>query len=136
MKGIILSSHGKLAEGMMDTINLFSDHPQQIETVCLLPGDEIATFKNRLETAIQNVDTGDGAIIFCDLLFGTPCNTSAFIYKTIEDKDNITIITGMNLPMILEYLGSRELGMDDKALIEIGKNGIVNFSERLANRDK
>lgn len=136
MKGIILSSHGKLAEGMMDTINLFSDHPQQIETVCLLPGDEIATFKNRLETAIQNVDTGDGAIIFCDLLFGTPCNTSALIYKTIEDKDNITIITGMNLPMILEYLGSRELGMDDKALIEIGKNGIVNFSERLANRDK
>lgn len=136
MKGIILSSHGKLAEGMMDTINLFSDHPQQIETVCLLPGDEIATFKNRLETAIQNVDTGDGAIIFCDLLFGTPCNTSALIYKTIEDKDNITIITGMNLPMVLEYLGSRELGMDDKALIEIGKNGIVNFSERLANRDK
>lgn len=64
MKGIILASHGRLAEGMLDTLQIFSDGAKQIEALCLMPGDDVAEFLEKLKEAIDHVDTGDGAVIF------------------------------------------------------------------------
>ena len=103
MKGIILASHGRLAEGLLDTLTIFSGEPQQIRALCLLPGEEITDFMKTLEDAIQEVDTGDGVVIFCDLLFGSPCNCSARLLQDPIYAEKISVITGMNLCMVLEY---------------------------------
>ena len=76
MKGIILASHGKLADGMMDTLKMFSGDIQQADAICFLPGEDMKEFLDKLEKAIDAVDTGDGVVVFCDLLFGSPCNCS------------------------------------------------------------
>lgn len=102
MKGIILASHGRLAEGLLDTLTIFSGEPQQIRALCLLPGEEITDFMKTLEEAIQEVDTGDGVVIFCDLLFGSPCNCSARLLQDPVYAEKISVITGMNLCMVLE----------------------------------
>ena len=68
MKGIILASHGRLAEGLLDTLTIFSGEPQQIRALCLLPGEEITDFMKMLEDAIQEVDTG---VICCLALRAT-----------------------------------------------------------------
>ena len=134
MKGIILASHGRLAEGLLDTLTIFSGEPQQIRALCLLPGEEITDFMKTLEDAIQEVDTGDGVVIFCDLLFGSPCNCSARLLQDPVYAEKISVITGMNLCMVLEYIGSREAGMKREALVNTGQQGIVDFTKMLAER--
>lgn len=134
MKGIILASHGRLAEGLLDTLTIFSGEPQQIRALCLLPGEEITDFMKMLEDAIQEVDTGDGVVIFCDLLFGSPCNCSARLLQDSVYAEKISVITGMNLCMVLEYIGSREAGMKREALVNTGQQGIVDFNKMLAER--
>lgn len=134
MKGILLASHGKLAEGMLDTINIFSADPEQIEALCLSPGDDMPGFINKIKEAIDRLDTGDGVMIFCDLLFGTPCNCSGRLLKDEAYADRITVITGMNLSMVLEYVGSRATGAEPDQLLATGKDGIVDFASVLKSR--
>ena len=133
MKGIVLASHGKLAEGMLDTLQMFVGDPKQIVSLCLQPGQEIDEYMQKMIEATKNVDDGDGVIIFCDLLFGTPCNSSAYFLKD-NKGEKIKIITGMNLPMILEYTSAREQEVKIEQIIEIGKKGIVDFNELYTRR--
>lgn len=135
MKGVIIASHGKLAEGMLDTLKIFCGEQNQIKALCLEPGEDLSDFAKRMVDAIQDVDTGDGVVIFCDLLFGTPCNTIAGLLRKQEYLDKLEVITGMNLSMILEYLGCREtMNMEPDELVETGKSGIVNFKKVLKER--
>lgn len=134
MKGIILASHGRMAEGLLDTLKIFSDDPQQVEALCLMPGDDVAEFVEKLREAVGRVDTGDGAVVFCDLLFGSPCNCSARFLNDPEYAERLQVITGMNLPMVLEYTAAREGGMEFAEVIETGRNGIADFNQMLANR--
>lgn len=134
MKGIILASHGRMAEGLLDTLKIFSDDPAQVEALCLLPGDDVAEFVGKLKEAVDRVDTGDGAVIFCDLLFGSPCNCSARFLNDPEYAQKLQVITGMNLPMVMEYTSAREGGMEFSEVIETGRNGIADFNQMLADR--
>ena len=136
MKGIIIASHGRLAEGMLDTLQIFSGEQEQVKALCLLPEEDIQAFLGKIQNALQEVDSGEGAIIFCDLLFGTPCNCSARILSDSTNKEKISVITGMNLPMIMEYMGARETGMERDALVETGRAGIVDFNQMLADRNR
>lgn len=131
MKGIILTSHGELAKGLLETTRLFFDVQPQLEAVCLQPEDNPDEFVDVLAEAIKRVDTGDGVVVFCDLLFGSPCNSMARILS-----DNVEVITGMNLSMVLEFLGSRSCSDFDMAhLLDTGQSGIADLKAILASAE-
>jgi len=132
MKGIILASHGRLAEGMLDTLKIFSGECEQIQALCLMAGDDVSEYLEKLKKAIDEVDQGDGVVVFCDLLFGSPCNCSARLLNDPLYADRITVFTGMNLPLVLEYTNSREIGISNEELLTTGKDGVANFNDMLA----
>ena len=129
MIGILLMSHGRMAEGMLDSSTLFfGDDIPQIKALCLMPGDNPEEFDNRIKEAVAEIDDGSGVIGMCDLLGGTPSNRSVLCMN-----DRLQVITGMNFTMLLELLGRRLSAEDVKdidinELMEIGKNGIVNLN--------
>lgn len=130
MIGILLMSHGKMAEGMLDSSKLFfGDDIPQIKALCLEPSDNPEEFDQRIKAAVEEIDDGTGVIAMCDLLGGTPCNRSAFVLN-----ERLQVITGMNFTILLELLGKR-MSAEDLSdiniaeLIETGKNGIVNLNE-------
>ncbi len=134
MVGILLMSHGKMAEGMLDSCKLFfGDDVQNIKALCLKPEDDPEQFDDRIREAIKEIDDGSGVIAMCDLLGGTPSNRSVYCMN-----DRFQIITGMNFTMLLELLGKR-LTVDDLTelditeLMEVGKNGIVSLNEAFKN---
>ena len=103
MKGILLISHGPLAEGMLKTAEIFfGENIPQMKAVVLNTQEDPEDFRGRLQEAVKEVDTGEGVLVFADLLGGTPCNQSAFVLN-----EQITVLTGMNLPMVMECLGLR-----------------------------
>ena len=125
MKGIVLVSHGKLAEGMISSAEmLLGGGIKNLEWVSLAINDTPESFIRQVREKAEKVDDGDGIIILADLLGGTPCNLCA----AFADKQ-VRLLTGMNLNMLIEVLLSREQqNLDWQALIDTARKGIVDYN--------
>lgn len=123
-------SHGKMAEGMLDSSKLFfGDDIPQVKALCLMASDNPEDFDEIIKEALAEIDDGQGVIAMCDLLGGTPCNRSAMVLN-----DRVQVITGMNFSILLELLGKRmtvndisELNIGE--LVQVGKDGIISLNE-------
>jgi mannose/fructose-specific phosphotransferase system component IIA len=131
MKGILLVSHGGLAEGMRESLELFSGKLEQLAALSLSAGQDISEFNEQLVQKIASVDSGDGVVVFCVLAVGTPANVVARLLTAPKYKGKLQIVTGMNLPMVLEYSQLRAETIDFNDMIKVGKDGIINLNESL-----
>jgi len=130
MKGIVLASHGPMAEGVLETSKLFFGEQAQLTARCLEEGMDPTRFDEMLKEAISEVDTGDGVIVFVDLLFGSPCNSMMRILSTDPTTDKISVFTGLNLPMLLQILATREAGNPtSEEIVNAGLEGVKDFNE-------
>ena len=133
MFGILLMSHGHMAEGIMDSCKLFfGEELPKVKALCLMDGEDPEGFDDKIREAIEELDDGSGVIAFCDLLGGTPFNRCAFSFLT----ERFQLITGMNFPMVLELLGKRMMVEDISEiniseLMNIGRAGIVSGNNLL-----
>jgi len=132
MKGIIITSHGPFAQGLLETSKLFFGDQPQMKACCLGANDSPDEFVNVLKNAIKEVDSGDGVIVFCDMLFGSPCNCMARIIAEDMTNDKLQVLTGVNLAMILQVLATREAGDPDlKDLLNAGVDGVKDLKATL-----
>lgn len=135
MIGILLISHGNMASGISSSLKMFfgSEIPQ-LETLCLSENTNPDTFGEEIGKKIRQLDTGDGVVIFADLIGGTPCNQA---FRYISSK--VTLIGGMNLPVIMEFLGQRMNDIDINtfdfsSLLDTGRSAL-NKCELIISED-
>ena len=127
MKGIVLTSHGPMAQGMLETSKLFFGEQAQLTARCLYADMNPEDFDSELKKAIEEVDTGDGVIVICDMLFGSPCNCMTRIVAGDIDNDKIQVLAGLNLAMVLQALATREAGdPTPEDLVNAGKEGVAD----------
>ena len=132
MKGIVITSHGPMAQGILETSKLFFGDQPQLTARCLYADDNPDDFVDTLKEAVAEVDTGDGVYVFCDMLFGSPCNCMSRILAEDMESDKIQVITGVNLAMILQVLSTREAGDPEmEELLQAGTDGIVDLKALL-----
>jgi PTS system mannose-specific IIA component len=80
--------------------------PQEaIEAVCIGPDDDMEARRNDISNAITKVDSGKGVIVLTDLFGGTPSNLAISLMKT----ENVEVIAGVNLPMLIRLEGARKV---------------------------
>lgn len=115
MVGIVVISHGDMAEGMIDAARMIVGQMESVTTVSLKESDAVEDLMGRIEIAINEVDQGDGVLILVDAFGASPFNASA---RLALGRKNIEVISGMNLPMLLELAVGRE-GQDLAAVIQI-----------------
>jgi len=130
MQSILLISHGGMAAGVKDSLTMFfGKQLPQFETLSLTSDMGADQFGDQLKEKVNELMNDDGVIIFADLLGGTPFNQAALLVN-----DKVDLITGMNLPMIMELLATREFSQNDiDHLAAVGQQGIVNAKSLLAN---
>ena len=105
MVGIILASHGEFANGILQSgAMIFGDQPD-VKAVTLQPSEGPDDLKAKIETAIATFENQDEVLFLVDLWGGTPFNQSNGIINGHEDK--WAIVTGLNLPMLIEAYASR-----------------------------
>ena len=122
MKGLVIVSHGLLAAGMLDSAKLFlgSELPQ-VKACCLKADDSPEAFGDQIQQAIDEVNTGEGAIVFADLFGGTPFNQTLQLLS-----DQIDCIAGINFAMLLEYLSKRTFEeVDLPSIVQGGQQNII-----------
>ena len=114
MVGLIVAAHGYLAEALMHSCELIAGTYQNAVTLALEKDDDADLLKIQIEAGIEKVDQGDGVVIFTDLLGGTPSNLATLTAR----KSNLYCLTGVNLPMILEFVMDAEDNVPLEALME------------------
>lgn len=125
MIGVVLLSHGEMAEGMKKSCELFfGDNIANLACCQLYEGMAPETYDKKIDEALKEVDDGSGVVVMCDLFGGTPSNR---VMKRASNR--IEVITGMNMAMLLELLGSRlsikdVSGLDMEKLIATSQSGI------------
>ena len=128
MKGIVITSHGPMAQGILETSKLFFGDQPQLTARCLNADDNPDEFVGTLKEAIAEVDAGDGVFVFCDMLFGSPCNCMARVVAEDLESDKVKVVTGVNLAMILQILAIRESGdLSIEELLQSGHDGIADL---------
>ncbi len=135
MKGLLLLSHGNLAEGVLDTLGyFFANEMEQVAALVLTVEDDLESFTEKLKKKIETVDRGDGTIIFTDLAAGTPTNVATALLLEGGQYKNITLVTGLNLPMVIEAMNARDSDdIDFRDIVEIGKSEIKHVNEIFEN---
>lgn len=130
MIGMILVTHGKLAEEFVSAMEHVVGKQDAIATVCIGPNDDMEYRRQEIASAIEKVDTGSGVVLLTDLFGGTPSNLAI----SLLEQGRTEVIAGINLPMLIRLAGARKemtLGAAAAAAREAGRNYITLASEFL-----
>ncbi|PRX08291.1 PTS sugar transporter subunit IIA [Martelella mangrovi] len=129
MIGLVLVTHG----GLADEFRLAVEHvvgPQDaIETVSIGPEDDMDRRRDDILNAVGNVDSGNGVIILTDMFGGTPSNLAI----SVMNNGTIEVIAGVNLPMLIKLVAVRADNDMAKALAEAEDAGrrYINVASRV-----
>lgn len=124
---ILLITHESIGNELLKvTRNTYGTHDLPIETH-VIGVDYKTTPENlipELQKLVKELEANDGLLILTDLYGSTPCN----IALTLERYQNVQIISGLNLPMLLKVMNYPALDLThlaQKALCG-GKEGVIN----------
>lgn len=110
MVNIILASHGEFVEGLLESSKMIFGEQENIATVTLMPNEGPEDLKAKLVRAVESFGTESEVLFMVDLWGGSPFNQASVVYEDMKERS--AIVSGVNLPMLLEALGSR-MGVDN-----------------------
>ena len=113
MIGIVLVTHGRLAEEFVAATEHVVGRQGNIRAVCIGADDDMELRRKDIIAAIGEVDDGHGVILLTDMFGGTPSNLAI----SVMDQAKVEVVAGMNLPMLIKLASARECG-DLKSAVE------------------
>jgi PTS system mannose-specific IIA component len=130
MVGLVIATHGRLAEELLRTAEGIVGPLAQCEAVSVAAGVSMEDARARLGDAVKRVDTGEGTLVLTDMFGGTPANLAlTFLDEKVE------VVTGVNLPMIVKLATARTGGLALRAAAELltayGQKNITLASDLL-----
>ena len=134
MIGMILVSHGHLAEEMKAVLEHIVGKQAAVETVGIFSDDDMEQRRAEIQEKIKQVDSGDGVIILTDMFGGTPSNLAI----SVMEQANIEVIAGVNLPMLIKLAQLRTslpLKEASEGAQEAGRK-YINVASALLHKDK
>ena len=104
MIGMVLVTHGALAEEFRAALEHVVGAQENLATICIGPDDDMEKRREDIVGAIVNVDSGDGVVLLTDMFGGTPSNLAI----SLLEKDKVEVVAGINLPMLIKLASIRD----------------------------
>ncbi len=104
MIGVVLVTHGKLAQEFRTALEHVVGEQQKFATISIDPSDNIESRRDDIVAAVESVDEGQGVIVVSDMFGGTPSNLAI----SMMDRKNLEVIAGANLPMLIKIASVRK----------------------------
>ena len=105
MIGLVLVTHGRLAVEFITALEHVVGPQEAVEGICIDADDDMEARRSDIADAIARVSNGQGVIILTDLFGGTPSNLAISLMKS----EDIEVIAGVNLPMLIRLEGARKV---------------------------
>ena len=98
MIGMVLVTHGRLAEELRAAMEHVVGAQRNVDTVCIGPDDDMESRRTEIQQCIARCDTGDGVVLLTDMFGGTPSNLAI----SMMERKGVDVIAGVNLPMLVK----------------------------------
>lgn len=113
---IILASHGPFAQGALECVEMLMGMQEGVQVISVKIDSNIENLRKQMAESYQTLNQGQGVIILVDLMGGTPCNLAS---ELVVQHDDILLLCGFNIPVLLEVLNNREGSLQDvKSAVE------------------
>lgn len=96
MRRIVLASHGRLAEGMVDSLRMIAGEQPLVQALCAYT-PETPDIKRALSALIDEMGDADELVLVTDVLGGSVNNEAAQFCH----MPGVYVVTGMNLGFVL-----------------------------------
>ncbi len=104
MIGLVLVTHGRLAEEMISALEHVVGPQSNIASVCIGPDDDMERRRADIMESVAKADDGDGVVLLTDMFGGTPSNLAI----SIMEKAKVEVIAGVNLPLLVKLASVRK----------------------------
>jgi PTS system mannose-specific IIA component len=131
MIGLVIATHSNLAQEFINAAEMVIGPLTNARAVCIQKEDGLEDIRSNMAGAIEEVGRdGEGIAIMTDMFGGTPANISL----SFLEPQQVEVLTGVNLPMVLKFFNTREgLSLADLVaqLKSYGQQSITLASEFL-----
>jgi PTS system mannose-specific IIA component len=103
MIGVLIVTHGRLAHEFRAALEHVVGPQEQLDTVSIGPDDDLDMRRADMLDALARVDSGEGVVVLTDMFGGTPSNLAI----SAMERDNVEVIAGVNLPMLVKLASVR-----------------------------
>lgn len=103
MIGLVIVTHGRLAEEFVFAMEHVVGPQVAVESICIGPEDDMERRRQDILAACARVDTGAGVILLTDMFGGTPSNLAI----SVMEQTRAEVIAGLNLPMLIKLASVR-----------------------------
>jgi len=131
MIGIVLVTHGRLADEFRSAVQHVVGHQDQLETVSIEADDDMEQRRLDIVEAVRRADTGTGVVVLTDMFGGTPSNLAI----SVMEPGKVEVIAGVNLPMLIKLTSVRK-GDDMVRALEEAQNAgrkYINVASQVLN---
>jgi mannose PTS system EIIA component len=132
MIGIVLVTHGRLADELRSALEHVVGTQSQIEAIAIGPDDDITQRREQIIRSVHDVDTGEGVVVLTDMFGGTPSNLAI----SVMERGRIEVLAGVNLPMLVKLASIRRDASLDTAVQQAQDAGrkYINVASRLLSK--
>lgn len=131
MIGIVLVTHGRLADEFRSAVQHVVGHQDQLETVSIEAEDDMEQRRLDIVEAVRRADSGAGVVVLTDMFGGTPSNLAI----SVMEPGKVEVIAGVNLPMLIKLTSVRK-GDDMVRALEEAQNAgrkYINVASQVLN---
>lgn len=134
MIGMVLVTHGRLAEELVAALEHVVGPQVNVAAVCIGPDDDMEQRRLDILESVARVDDGSGVVLLTDMFGGTPSNLAI----SIMDKAKVEVIAGVNLPMLIKLASVRNHEPLANAVASAQEAGrkYINVASRLLTQDR
>ncbi len=131
---IIVLAHGNLADELVHSVEMIIGTVPGVYSAGLDPSENLEHYEARIRDVIEGTAEDEergGVIILADMFGGSCANVAS---KIVADYglDNFAVITGVNLPMLLDTIIDRDILKFDalrEKTIDVGTRSIIDMSQ-------
>jgi PTS system mannose-specific IIA component len=128
--GVVVVTHGQLATELVNAAEMIVGDLPKFAAVSIGWHDDVNEAREEIARAIDRVGGESGVLVLTDMFGGTPSNLG----MTFLARNQVEVITGVNLPMLIKLASVRassDLLAVAREMREHGRNAIWVASDLL-----
>jgi PTS system mannose-specific IIB component len=132
---IVIGTHGWAAEQLLKTAEMLLGEQENVGWIDFVPGENAETLIEKYNAQLEKLDTSKGVLFLVDTWGGSPFNAAS---RIVVDKEHYEVVAGVNIPMLVETLMSRDDNPTFDELVahavETGREGVKALKAKPAEK--
>ena len=109
---LLIVAHAPLGQAVLDVaVDTLGHNPIKTEVLDIIRDSEPDLAKIQTLRLVEELDDGNGVLVLTDIYGSTPSNIAC----ALLGKENVRIVTGLNLPMLFRVMNYASLPLPELA---------------------